>query len=247
MNREIFDRDEEIAILRRRLSAAKSLLVYGPPGVGKTLLLMELLPEFPCALYCPASSSPHSVLKKVAELLVRQKDRTVEKICKGGIASLLQKSSVSQKGIVMNALRAGTYMIVMDHLNRPSQAFAAMVHELMYSCSTPVVAVARSAHMEDVGFLLPMLSDRSEKQAIKNFDPATAEQFAERACTSKGLAAANLDAILSSILECSAGNPGAIVRLIDMATQTKYRSDDRIKWSPLYIDFRMEWATANAN
>jgi hypothetical protein len=48
------------------------------------------------------------------------------------------------------------------------------------------------------------------------------------------------------MVKSSEGNPGAILRMIAMAKQLKYRNDDHIKWSPLYIDFLMEWARENA-
>jgi hypothetical protein len=121
-----------------------------------------------------------------------------------------------------------------------------MVGELMVSCSTPVVAVARSAHMEDAGYVLPLLPDRSERLAIRNFDSERAKAFAVDASSQHGLEAANLPSVLDSMVKSSEGNPGAILRMIAMAKHSKYRSDDHIKWSPLYIDFLMEWAAANA-
>ena len=48
------------------------------------------------------------------------------------------------------------------------------------------------------------------------------------------------------MIKCSEGNPGAILRMIAMAKQLKYRCDNHIKWSPLYIDFLMEWAAVSA-
>jgi hypothetical protein len=146
----------------------------------------------------------------------------------------------------MDALRAANYLVVLDHLNRPSSALAAMVSEVMLSCSTPVVAVARSAHMEDAGYVLPLLPDRSERLAIKNFDAATAKAFALEVASEQQLAATNLDSVLDSMVKFSEGNPGAILRMIAMAKQSKYRSDDHIKWSPFYIDFLMEWSAAKA-
>ncbi|MDT8067354.1 MAG: NB-ARC domain-containing protein [Terriglobia bacterium] len=234
-------------MLRARLAARKSVLVHGPSGVGKTLLLVYVLPEFPQALYCPSTPSSQVVFKRLAELLAARKDPTVAKICRGRTDTLLSKSSISLKGIVTDALRAGKYVLVLDHLNQPSQSFATMVREVVWLCSTPVIAVARSAHMEDAGFVAPLLSDRSERLAIRNFGAESAAGFAERVVSQKHLVATNLKAVVDNIVECSDGNPGAIVHMIEMAGQTKYRSKDHIKWSPLYIDFRMEWATANAN
>ena len=60
---EIFSRTEELEALRKRLASRKSTLLYGQSGVGKTLLLMQAMPEFMRILYCPASSSPQSVFR----------------------------------------------------------------------------------------------------------------------------------------------------------------------------------------
>jgi hypothetical protein len=49
---------------------------------------------------------------------------------------------------------------------------------------------------------------------------------------------------LNKILKFSEGNPGAIITMIDMAQCPKYRSEDRIKIAPLYIDFRMQGGAA---
>lgn len=243
---QIFGRTEELESLRRRLASRKSTLLHGPSGVGKTLLLREVMPEFRDVLYCSASSSPQAIVRQMAELLSARQDATVLRICKGRTGSLLEKSSVSLKGIVMDALRAADYMLVLDHMNRPSAALGAIVREVMFLCSTPVIAVARSVHMEDAGALTPLLPDRSERMAIRHFDSDAARAFALQVCTEQQLAAENLNSVLDSMVKSSEGNPGAILRMIAMARQQKYRCDDHIKWSPLYIDFLMEWAAANA-
>jgi len=242
----IFGRKDELELLRKRLESRRSTLLYGPSGVGKTQLLQQLLPEFSKVLYCSVSSSPQSIFRCLAELLVARNDATLMRISKGRTDSLLGKSSISLKGIIMDALRATDYLVVLDHLDRPSSALAAMVGELMVSCSTPVIAVARSAHMEDAGYVLQLLPDRSERMAIKNFDSDRAKAFAVEVSSQQSLEAANLQGVLESMVRSSEGNPGAILRMVAMAKHSKYRSDDHIKWSPLYIDFLMEWAAANA-
>lgn len=154
------------------------------------------------------------------------------------------KSAVSLKGIVMDALREGSYSVVLDHVDRPSQSFAAAVREVIGWCSTPVISVARSSHMEDTGFLQPLYSDRHDRYELKNFDSARAEQFAQAMVQRAGLSASNMQEFLGKVLELSEGNPGAILSMLQMAKYPKYRTDEHIKISPLYIDFRMNWSPA---
>jgi DNA polymerase III delta prime subunit len=237
----IFDREEELQALKLRLLKRKPLLLHGPSGVGKTLLMRSLLPQAPTALYCENSAATQIVFRSLAEALLDRRDPRVQASChnRDGIQA---RSAVSLKGIVMGALREGSYSIVMDHLNRPSQAFAAAVREIISWCSTPVIAVARSSHMEDTGFLQPLYSDRSEKYELKNWDSAAANRFAEEIVRRAGLSASNLSEFLAKVLELSQGNPGAILSMLQMAQSPKYRTDEHIKITPLYIDFRMNWA-----
>ena len=92
----------------------------------------------------------------------------------------------------MDALREGSYWIVMDHLNRPSQSFAAVVREIISWCSTPVIAVARSGHMEDTGFLQPLYSDRSEKYELGTWTPISRRDSAHEIVKRAGLSASNI-------------------------------------------------------
>lgn len=239
----IFDREQERHGIRQRLLLRRPLLVHGPAGVGKTLLLGSLLSEFPSTLYCADSATTHSVFRSLAHsLLSLQNPRALAAF--RNEEAIKAKSAVSLKGIVMDSLNQGEYSVLLDHLNHPSYAFAAAVREILGWGSTPVSAVARSSHMEDVGFLQPLYSDRSEKYEIRNFATSVAEQFAHELVSRAGLSAPNLGEFLDKVVQFSAGNPGAIRSLIEMANYPKYRSDDHIKITPLYIDFRLNWKLA---
>jgi len=135
----------------------------------------------------------------------------------------------------MDALREGEFSIVVDQLKRPSYSFAAAIREIMGWGSTPVSAVAHSSHMEDPGFLQPLY--RSQECEIRNFHDSTAEQSAREMIKRRGLSGSN----------SADPEQGARVQRrikIDMARYPKYRSEEHIEISPLYIDFRMQGRVA---
>jgi hypothetical protein len=239
----IFDRKEERQRINHFLVKRQPFLIYGPSGVGKSLLLCDALHQFQSILYCEDSSTTNVVFRRLAFALLRLDSPRARKAFSDR-AAIAAKSAISLKGIVMDALREGEYSIVLDHLKRPSSSFSAAVREIMGWGSTPVSAVARSAHMEDTGFLQPLYGDRSQKCEIRNFDDRAAQNFARQMIERRGLSGTNILEFLNKVLEFSAGNPGAIITMIDMAKYPKYRAEEHIKISPLYIDYRMQGGVA---
>jgi hypothetical protein len=58
-------RDKELAVVREHLRDGKNLIVFGPPGIGKTALIREAAPE---VLYCADTGT----LKSACESLLAQ-------------------------------------------------------------------------------------------------------------------------------------------------------------------------------
>jgi hypothetical protein len=238
----IFGRDEELRELRERLQRRRGFLLHGPAGVGKSLLLRKVLPEFPDALYSDPSSSAQVVFRNIAGgLLQHGPHHTLGGFDREAVAA---KSAVNLKGVVLNALRSGRYCIVLDHLKRPASAFAASMRQVVGWASTPIVAVGHSVHMEHIGSLQPFFPDRADRMEIRNFDLATAERFLRTVAGREGLLAENMDAFKDRVLDFSQGNPGTILALVQMAGNSTYRSNDHIKLAPLLIDFRLNWKEA---
>jgi hypothetical protein len=99
--------------------------------------------------------------------------------------------------------------------------------------------------MEDVGFLLPIFSDRSAKYALRNFDSDRAHKFAVQIAHQVRLDATNQAEVIEKVVSYSKGNPGAIIAMLQMALSPKYLSQQHVKLSPLYIDFRLSWGTTH--
>jgi Cdc6-like AAA superfamily ATPase len=238
----IFGREEEQANLAKRLASRRPLLIHGPTGVGKTLLTTAALKNLSDFLYSPDSSTINVVFRNIAYRLWQQRaPHVVKSFGRAGPDAIKTKSATNLKGTLKDALHEGSYCLVLDHIKRPSYSFAATVRELMGWCNTPVITLARSDHMEDTGFLQAFYPDRSDRFELKNFDPDVAESFAVAVAKRAGLSAQNMDDFLERVLDYSRGNPGAIVAMLEMARYPQYRSNDRIKITPLYIDFRLNW------
>jgi len=138
----IFGRDVELQVLRERLRKRESFLLHGPAGAGKTLLLSTLSRELPFVVYSSQNSNPQEVYRNVGLALLAAGDTAVAAIFPGGAAQLQMKSATAMRGIVRDVLTDSSYVLVLDHLSRPSQALAAVVRELKVNGSVPVIAVA---------------------------------------------------------------------------------------------------------
>jgi hypothetical protein len=227
------EREEELGRLRNQAKIRKSMLVYGPEGVGKSRLLRTFVDGQPLALYVAQMKSPREFLLALLDALHSVDERIR---VPGNISDL---SSSSLKGIVNRALDTRAFLMVLDHLDAPSRVVTGMIKDLNYYGRTPIIFASRSPHMEDIGALRPLCALKSERIELENLPQKVALEFAMRDAERIKLWASNLDSILPSLVEWSDGNPGAILQMLKMAHLPQYRVGDQIKAHILYLDYRM--------
>lgn len=226
-------REEELTRLQNLMKTQKSLLLFGPEGVGKSRLLRVFVNSHPLALYVEQTKSPRDLL---LTLLKELNSGAKAQHIPGNYKSL---SSSSLKGIAHRILDAQQFVMVLDHLEGPSRILTGMIKDLHYYGRTPVIFASRSTHMEDIGTLQPLCALKSERLELKNWPQHIALEFAQREAEKTGLLASNLDSVLSSLVEWSDGNPFAILTMLKMVKSPQYRVGDQIKSHIIYLDYRM--------
>ena len=169
------ERSEEMARLQSQAQRRKSMLVFGPEGVGKTRLLESFVKTQPLLLHVPKAQSPREILLALVSELRR--------LSKTGVnlpANAESLNTGSLKGIAQRALEQAPFLIALDHLAGPSRVVTGLIKDLNYFDRTPVIFVARTPHMEDIGALQPMCAGRSERLELKDFPAPVALEFARR-------------------------------------------------------------------
>jgi hypothetical protein len=226
-------RTEELDRLREQARVRKSILIFGPEGVGKSRLLRTFCASEQFALFVGNSRSPREFLLELLEAMrTTTKSDTIPK----DISAL---SARSLKGIAHRALDLAPYFIAIDHLSGPSRVLTGIVKDLHYYGRTPIFFAARSPHMEDIGALQALCALKTERIELRNWTQPIALEFAKRQTVTIGLWATNLESALHSFVEWSEGNPSIILGLLEMASRPRYRMDDQIKAHILYVDYRM--------
>jgi hypothetical protein len=183
----LFARNVELDELQQRFRMGPWFVMYGDSGAGKTFLLQRTTNESSRFLYCPNSTTGQSVFRHLAHALLAARDPHIRRACGRYGAHKIEASTTFQlRGLVMDAIAAGHYWAVLDHLRQPSASLASDIRDMMFRGNTSVVAVARSAHMEDLGYLASFFALRSEKMHIRPFDRQLASEFAHQCAIQLG-------------------------------------------------------------
>lgn len=231
------ERVAELHHLQERLRLRKSMLLFGEQGVGKTRLLQQIARDSKDVLYVARGHAPREFLTD----LVESQDRATGLKAKRS-RNLQTMSVIALRGVAESALEDGRKILVIDHVQSPSPALSSMIKEMNYYGRTPIIFAARSPHMEDIGLLRSLCTDKSERLELKNWPEPVALEFANRCVVDSQLSAENMQSFLHELVEMSHGNPGAIVAMVEMARLPQYRVGNQIKVHVLYLDFRMKGA-----
>jgi hypothetical protein len=240
----IFDRTQEQEELRSVMQERRTFLLHGDAGTGKSLLLRAVCQGLPNVIFCQANNSMQQLCRRLAITLADGGNRAARsKLDPSPAVRIRSITSVSLRGLIAQALQQEAYTLVLDHFGFASQLFAGTLKKWAAG-PTAIVIVARSPHMEEIGYVAPWFAERKDKFALSNFDPEVASRFAEWAVENQDLQADNLEEFKQRIVVLTQGNPGMISALVRLAALPKYRNANSIKVAPLYLDFKLYGSAA---
>jgi hypothetical protein len=246
---KLIGRRDELRRLRVAIQKRESRLLWGAADSGKTALLETVIAELTeeergtCILWTGAMSIrqllSHSVgrLYKVGNSFVQKKvreDRDKEPSVNGWLS---KQSSLRLRGILLAALAQAECRIFVDHVPPATRNLAGLMKQIMYRSRTPIYLAARSCSPDEVGEAWSLYWH----DGLRLFVGPLAERDASvllEACVRKfSLVSLDLEQFRQDVLNLSGHLPGSIVKMCQLAADSRYRQGDQFKINLVYLDY----------
>ena len=247
----LIGRKAESLRLHGAIRKRESLLICGPAGVGKTALISKVLAELPedvahSVISVDGLAGLQPFLRTLLQNLHEVGDSTLRKqlraegVGTGGFKCWLKDQRTSRlKGTVYRSMQMGSYWIFLDHVPPLTLAVARVVRELVWMRNTPVYLVARGSGPEEVGHAVSTYWGEHQRLVLGPLRESAARELLEFCIQRFGLAHLDLDDFRKAVLSMSGYNPGVLVKMCELAADSRYQSDSRIKTRLIHIDYLM--------
>lgn len=234
---QLVGRVKIVKTLLDHLSQAKSVMLMGPPGIGKTAILREVAgrarqaPDIRRPIYCGQASTLKTTLRSIAEeLLVQERPATRQRLGTLSIPKL--------RRLVMPRLRSGKYSVLLDHIGQVRGAYAAFLEGLAEHRNIPIIAAVRSLDHSETGWMWwvgwnfprievpPLGSDEARQLIALSLDRAK-------------VSLPDREEFIRDLIRLAEGNPRMIIRTCEMARASTYQVGGRTKLPLLLLDLKL--------
>lgn len=240
-------REVELAHLQEAIRRRQSLLIWGPAHAGKSALVARAISQMPerTARRCISvngTGSPQEILRSIAagledDPLFRAKFRADRSNGASFSHWVKAQTSLRLRGLLYRAAGAGQYWIFLDHPAPVSHLLARITKELIWSCKTPVYAIATGWRYAELGHAAPLYWNDHQRLHVGGLPVAAARELLELSIEQFGLPGLDLEGFREDILAFSEMLPGAIVRMCSAAADSRYHFEGRIKTKLLHVDY----------
>jgi hypothetical protein len=258
-NETLVGRREELRELLAAIQKRESRLVWGPPDAGKTALIKKAISELPEAerrncIYWTGAASGKQLLSYFVARLYELADPFVRKRVHADGASetslnrwLHKQRSLRLRGILFAASAQGDYRFFVDHFPPPTHNMARLMKEMMYRCKTPIYLAARDYSKNQIGHAWSLYWNDGLRIHLGPLSERSARELLEKCISRFGLISLDLEDFRQDILRLSGNLPGSIVKMCELAADSRYHYRDRIKIKLVHVDYLMQSTSAMAH
>jgi AAA ATPase domain len=244
-------RERERAALRKTIAERKSLLVCGPPGSGKTVLLEDALGSMTenrrqKFIVCAADGPPEALWRRIAEALGNAGyPEVLERVEREAGSRLAledwvrSQTSLRLRGVLRLAARGRGHSLFLDASAPLADGTYRLLQEWVWSARVPVILLGRGATEHEIGKAAKLYWHDGMRLHVGPLDPGSARTLIEIQIERFQLRRVADVEFREFVLEQSERLPGGIVRLCEMASHAAYQCEGQLKLHTLAVDFAM--------
>jgi len=245
-------RKEELRSLLAALHGRESRLVWGPSDAGKSALIRKLFAELTeserrgCICWKGPATRRQLLSHIIGQLFAAGNPFVRKRVDFDGARApsldkwLQNQTGLGLRGILFTALKQGCYQIFVDHFPPITTGMARLMKEIMYRCETPIYLGARDHCREAIGYAWSLYWNDSLRIHVGPLNDREALCLLERCIRAYGLESLDLGNFRDEILRLSDHLPGAIVKMCELAANSRYHYGDRIKTKLVHVDYLMQ-------
>jgi hypothetical protein len=245
-------RKDELRQLRTAVQKRESRLVWGPMDAGKTSLIKAVIAELPeaeqrtCFCWTGAASGRLLLSHFVGRLYERGDPFVRKKVHADGATEsslnrwLHKQTSLRLRGILFTASTQGDYRLFVDHFPPPTHNMARLMKEIMYRCKTPIYLAASGYSQGEIGYAWSLYWNDGLRVHLGPLSERGARDLLESCIARFGLASLDLGDFREDILRLSGRMPGSIVKMCELAADSRYHYGDQIKIKLVHVDYLMQ-------
>jgi len=245
-------RKEELRQLRAAIQKGESRLVCGPMDAGKTSLIKKAISELPeverrKCVYWTGAASGRQLLSHLVGRLYEAGDSFVRKKVHidGATESSLNRwldkqTSGRLRGILFTASTQDDYRFFVDHFPPATHNMARLMKEIVYRCETPIYLASRGYSQSEVGYAWSLYFHEGLRIHLRPLSERWARDLLETCIGRFGLTTLDLADFREEILRLSGHLPGSIVKMCELAGNSRYHYGDQIKIKLVHVDYLMQ-------
>ena len=249
----LIGRDQEIDAVRDSVRRRKGLHIYGPKGVGKSVLLDDLYQRwddvgYSCVpIYCKNSVTLREILVFIADALLAHSgpltgtNKYLEPLEIRTASDIRTNNNRDLRNMIFPRIEQCDYCFILDHLDHISRGINAFLSSL-HDRACVITASRQSWVIGDYSFTgkIAYCLYLVPKLRLDNLKKKDALSLMQRLYKDWGMKLSDKVRVFNDIFHITQGNPKMIHDILEKAGKPEYIVDGKLNLNLIVIDCRID-------